>query len=59
MEKWTEWPVLVVGGCTYPRNRHHIADGQGTGVNVGYGASILGSPMSPPAVNRAHNFLQT
>lgn len=26
-----------------------FADGQATGVNVGYGASILGRPMSAPA----------
>ena len=49
MEKWTEWPVLVVGGCTYPRNLHHIADGQATGMSVGYRASIFGRPMSAPA----------
>jgi len=40
---------MVVGGCSDPRNRHHIADGQATGVNVGYGTSILGRPMSANA----------
>src|SRR5450830_898125 len=41
--------LMVVGGCSDPRNRHRIAVGQATGVNVGYRASILGRPMSATA----------
>ena len=45
------FPVLqrTVGWHSDPRNRHHIADGQAIGVNVGYGASISGRPMSASA----------
>jgi len=41
--------VRCVGGCSVWRNHRHFADGQATGVNVGYGASILGRLMSATA----------
>src|ERR1035437_1398157 len=40
---------MPMTGYSGPRNQRHIADGQATGVNVGYGASILGRPMSANA----------
>ncbi len=46
---------LVVGGGSDRRNRRHMADGQASAVNVGYGASIFGSPMSAIAVLEPFN----
>jgi hypothetical protein len=41
--------LLFVGGGSDPRNRRHIIVDQASGANVGYGASILGEPMSATA----------
>ena len=36
--------LVVVGGCSGHRNRHHVADDQATGLNGKYGASIFWQP---------------
>ena len=54
-----QYRPMVENGCSDYRNRRHIVVGQATGVNVGYRARILGKPMSAPAAERAHKFLQT
>jgi hypothetical protein len=41
---WNEFlrMVVVIGGCSDPRNRCHIADSQASGVTDWFGASISG-----------------
>ena len=47
--------LLFVGGGSDPRNRRHIIVDQASGANVGYGASILGEPMSATAATRSQH----